>query len=59
MNLVSYFQGVSTEIRKVTWPTVPTVVRHFLSVIAGVAFATALVGGLDYVFLRLLSFVLK
>lgn len=59
MNLVNYFQGVATELRKVTWPTVPTVVRHFLSVIVGVAFATLLVGGFDYLFLKLLSFILK
>jgi preprotein translocase SecE subunit len=56
--ITSYFQGVAAELRKVTWPTFPTVARHFVSVVVGVAFATALVGVFDFLFLKLLGIVL-
>jgi len=59
MKFVSYFQGVAVELKKVTWPTFPVLLRYFLSVIVGVVVATAVVGGLDYVFIKLLGFIIK
>jgi len=59
MKLVTYFQGVYAELRKVTWPTVPMVIRNLLAVVVGLALATLVIGGFDYVFLKLLSLIIK
>lgn len=55
----AYIQGVVTELRKVNWPTLPQVVRYFLSVVIGVALATVLIFGLDYVFIHALRLIIK
>ena len=59
MNIAAYFQGVIAELRKVTWPTVPTIVTYFLSVAIGISIATALVWAMDYSFIKLLSLLFK
>lgn len=59
MNLVGYFRDVAAELRKVSWPTVPVVVRNFLAVVIGLALATLLIGGFDLIFLKLLGFIIK
>jgi preprotein translocase SecE subunit len=59
MNLVAYFQGVVTELRKVTWPSLPTVGKYFLSVVLGIALATAVIAAFDFVFLRGLALILS
>lgn len=59
MKPVAYFQGVLTELRRVTWPTVPVVVRNVLAVGVGVAVATVLIGTLDYLFLKLLGLIIN
>jgi preprotein translocase SecE subunit len=59
MNLVSYFQGVAAELRKVNWPTFPVLIRNFFSVIIGILFATVVVGAFDYVFIKLLGYIIK
>jgi preprotein translocase SecE subunit len=56
---IGYFQGVSTEMRKVTWPTVSTVVQHFISVVLGVAFFVVFVGVADFLFFHLLGILIK
>lgn len=59
MKLRAYFQGILTELRKVQWPTVPVMFQHFFSVIIGVALATVIIWGMDFLFLRALSFIIS
>ena len=59
MNLVAYFQGVVTELRKVSWPTPATVGKYFVSVILGLALATAVIAAFDFIFLRGLALIIK
>ncbi len=59
MKLIAYFQGVLAELRKVSWPTVPTVLRNFFAVVVGVGLATLLIGGFDYTFIRVLGLIIK
>lgn len=59
MKPLAYLQGVATELRKVQWPTFPTLVRHFVAVVVGIALATAVVGGMDYLFIKLLGLLIK
>lgn len=59
MKPLGYFQGVATELRKVTWPTFPVLLRYFLSVLIGVILASAVVGGLDFIFIKLLGLLIK
>jgi len=57
LNAISlYFQGVVSEVRKVTWPSFPTLVRYLLSVVLGLALATVFIGTVDYLFYHLLTF---
>ena len=58
-SITGYFRGVAAEARKVTWPTFPTLVRYFLSVVVGVALATGFIAGVDYLFIKLLSLIIK
>ena len=51
----SYFAGVVSELRKVTWPSAPDLLRMTQVVIATVIIFAALIGGLDFV----LGFVAK
>ena len=57
--ITSYFKGVVAETRKVTWPTWNTLASAFVSVVVGVALATAVIGTFDYLFLHLLGFIVK
>ena len=52
--LTSYLQGVLAELRKVTWPTLPVLINHFVSVVFGIALATLFVGVVDHVFVSIL-----
>ncbi|MBU6389382.1 preprotein translocase subunit SecE [Patescibacteria group bacterium] len=56
--LVSYFQGVQAEMRKVVWPTFPVLVQHFFSVLIGMVLATAFVGVVDYLFIHALAYII-
>ena len=57
--IVSYFQSVAAELRKVTWPTLPTMGRYFLSVVLGLALATGFIWVVDYAFVHLLSLIVN
>lgn len=59
MKLLDYFQGVFAELRKVTWPTIPQVLRNLLAVVLGIGLATLMIGGFDFVFLKLLGLIIK
>jgi preprotein translocase subunit SecE len=45
-----YLREVRDEMRKVSWPKRPEVIRYSIVVTATVAFYTAYIGGLDYLF---------
>lgn len=55
----SYFQGVLSELRKVSWPPFTVVARYFVSIVTGVALAILFIGGIDYLFIRGLSLIIK
>ncbi len=57
--IIAYFQGVVVEARKVTWPTLPTVLQHFVSVVVGMALFTAFVGAIDYLFIKAVALLIK
>ena len=57
--LTAYFRGVSSEMRKVVWPTFPVLLSHFVSVVVGIALATVFIGTVDYVFLHILAYLIK
>ncbi len=54
-----YFVGVVAEVRRVVWPTGRQLLNYFVSVVAGLALATALIAGVDYVLNRVLILILK
>ena len=55
----NFFKETYAELKKVTWPTRQEVIRGTLLVI-GVSLAFSLyLGGLDYLFTKLLDFILK
>ena len=47
---VQYLREVRDEMRKVSWPERPEVLRYSLVVVVTVIVYTALVGGFDYLF---------
>ena len=58
-SLAAYFKGVQTELKKVTWPTFPTLANHFVSVVVGITLATIFVGLVDYAFVHAVAYVIK
>jgi preprotein translocase subunit SecE len=58
-DLSTYFRGVASELRKVVWPTFPVLLTNFMSVVIGIALATAFIGVVDYVFIHGIAFLIK
>jgi len=56
--IIGFFGEVKNELSKVTWPTRTEVVRLTLIVFAVSAIIGAYVGGIDYVFTRVLAAVI-
>ena len=57
-NIKKYFQEVITELKKVTWPTKQQTIDKTLIVI-GVSVAVAIyLGGLDYLFQRIMELLI-
>ncbi|MFZ5437662.1 MAG: preprotein translocase subunit SecE [Patescibacteria group bacterium] len=57
--LLQYFREVIQEIKKVSWPTKEqTYNKTFLVVVVSLV-AALYIGGLDYVFARLMAIVLR
>ncbi len=52
----SYFKGVYGELRKVVWPSAPTLLTYLVSVVVGIALATAVIGIVDYLVIQGISF---
>lgn len=53
--IVSYFQQVRTELTKVSWPNRKEVVKLTIIVVVISAVVAGYVGGLDFLFTKLLS----
>lgn len=47
-SILSYFKGVWSELKKVTWPTRQEVINHTAIVIASIALAIAITSAIDY-----------
>lgn len=56
--IASYLSEVKSELKKVTWPKKDEVVRLTLIVLAISAIVGGFVGGLDYIFTKLLALVI-
>ncbi len=56
-SVATFFSEVRSELSKVTWPTRHEVVRLTLIVFAVSAIIGLYVGGLDYIFTRILTIV--
>lgn len=57
-NPVSFFQEVVTELKKVIWPTRPELVKLTVVVIAVSVGVGIYLGGLDFVFTKLIEIIL-
>jgi preprotein translocase subunit SecE len=57
--LSQYFQETQAELRKVVWPTRDEATNLTVVVLAVTAAMTVILGGIDWVFSRLLSVVLS
>lgn len=56
--IVQYLKDSKTELKKVTWPTKKITLKHTLIVI-GVSLSVAVfLGALDFIFAKLMSFVI-
>ena len=53
-----YFRDTSAELKKVTWPTRREATKLTIIVLIVVGFMSALLGTLDYVFSRLMGFII-
>lgn len=58
-SFVSFFKEVKLEVKKITWPSKDETKKAFVAIITFTLMYTALVGGLDFIFGRLLDMVLK
>lgn len=56
---VDFFKEVKTELTKVSWPKRPEVVRLTIVVIAASVAVGVYLGGLDYLFTKILEIILK
>ena len=54
-----YFQGVVSELRKVTWPTRADVVNHTLIVIVSVIIAVGVVTILDFGLSKAVEYIIS
>ncbi len=52
-----YLREVRQEIKKVTWPSKEEIISSTIVVLVTVAFFVLLIGGLDFVFAKLVRFI--
>ena len=57
--LLQYFREVAQELKKVSWPTKEQTYNLTLLVMGITVIAALYIGGLDYVFSRLMSIVIR
>jgi preprotein translocase subunit SecE len=58
-SITNYFSEVKTELSKVTWPKKEQVIKLTLIVFIISAIVAGYVGGLDFMFTKLLSFLVS
>lgn len=56
---VNFFKEVRAELTKVSWPKRPEVIRLTLVVLAASAAVGVYLGGLDYLFTKIIEIILK
>jgi preprotein translocase subunit SecE len=57
--VVRYLHETRAELKKVTWPTRPEATKLTIIVLVVVAFMSALLGTLDYIFSRLMGYIIS
>ncbi|MFV9674887.1 MAG: preprotein translocase subunit SecE [Anaerolineales bacterium] len=57
--VVRYLRETRAELKKVTWPTRPEATKLTIIVLIVVAFMSALLGTLDYIFSRVMGFIIS
>ncbi|MCC6711473.1 MAG: preprotein translocase subunit SecE [Candidatus Pacebacteria bacterium] len=57
--LLQYFREVAQELKKVSWPTKEQTYNKTLLVVVVTVVAALYIGGLDYIFARLMGIVLR
>jgi preprotein translocase subunit SecE len=57
--VVRYLRETRAELKKVTWPTRPEATKLTIIVLIVVAFMSALLGTLDYIFSRLMGYIIS
>lgn len=57
--IVNYLKEVQIELSKVTWPKRDQVIRLTLIVFAISAIVAGYIGGLDYIFTKLIGFIIS
>jgi preprotein translocase subunit SecE len=58
LKLTTYLQEVTTELKKVSWPTKQRTINMTLLVIAASLVVAIYIGGLDFVFQKLVSSII-
>jgi preprotein translocase subunit SecE len=59
MDLATYFKDTLEELKQVTWPQPQTTIKLTATVIAISLLVAAYVGGLDFLFTNLLTYIVK
>ncbi len=57
--VVRYFRDTSAELKKVTWPTRQEATKLTIIVLIVVGFMSGLLGTLDYIFSRVMGFIIS
>jgi len=57
--VVRYLRETRADLKKVTWPTRPEATKLTIIVLIVVAFMSALLGTLDYIFSRVMGFIIS
>ncbi len=57
--VIRYFREVRSELKKVVWPTRQEAIKLTILVIVGTILISLLIGVFDYIFTKILEFVLK
>lgn len=57
--VIRYLRETRAELKKVTWPTRPEATKLTIIVLIVVAFMSALLGTLDYIFSRVMGFIIS
>jgi preprotein translocase subunit SecE len=54
----TFLQAVRAEMKKVTWPSRPRIIRSTLIVLITIAIFGIFIGGIDFMFFQILKFFL-